>query len=215
MSAQRHYTLFDRLCLTLDNAVRALTNHPLTTGQSNPGGNMQDEPLTEEQRKHSAGLMRINHAGEICAQGLYHGQALVGRTPAIQAKMQTAAIEEGDHLNWCKERLDELNSHTSYLSPLWYVGSFVIGAGSGLMGDKWSLGFVVETERQVIDHLASHLKKLPTEDKRSHQILMKMQLDENKHREEAMQAGAIELPGAVKAVMQVTSKIMVKSAYWI
>lgn len=215
MSSQRHYTVFDKLCLTLDNAVRALTNHPVTTGQKNPAERVEEEQLSDSQRKHSAGLMRINHAGEICAQGLYHGQALVSRSQVMRAQMQNAAIEEGDHLTWCKERIDELHSHTSYLNPLWYVGSFIIGAGSGLMGDKWSLGFVVETERQVIEHLESHLDRLPSEDKRSFTILVKMQNDENKHREEAIKAGAMELPGVVKAVMKVTSKIMVKTAYWI
>ena len=215
MPLQRHYSLLYRLCLGLDNAVRALTNHPLTSGEPNPGASVADEPLDDAARKHAAGLMRVNHAGEICAQGLYHGQALVSKTKALQEKMHAAAIEEGDHLQWCKQRLDELQSHTSYLNPLWYAGSFIIGAGSGLMGDKWSLGFVVETERQVIEHLASHQQQLPAEDKRSQQILLKMQSDEDKHRQEAQDAGAMELPAPVKAVMRLTSKIMVKTAYWL
>lgn len=211
----RHYTFLDRLCLGVDNALRALSNTPHTTGIPNPAGQTEDTAMTEQERRHAAGLMRINHTGEICAQGLYHGQGLVSRCAETQQKMHNAAIEEGDHLSWCKERLDELHSHTSYLNPIWYAGSFVIGAAAGFMGDKWSLGFVAETEKQVINHLDSHLEKLPAGDRRSLKILEKMQVDEAKHRQEAIDAGAKELPGPVKLVMNWSSKIMVKTTYWI
>jgi ubiquinone biosynthesis monooxygenase Coq7 len=212
---KRQYSLFDHLCLGFDQAVRALANNSKTTGHPYPAKKIAEHKLTEEQSKHAAGLMRINHTGEICAQALYHGQGLVSRSPKIQAKMQQAAIEEGDHLAWCKSRLDELGSHTSYLNPLWYTGSFCIGMVAGVIGDDWSLGFVAETERQVIKHLQSHLHKLPEEDKRSASILEKMQHDEAKHRDEAIQSGARELPEAVKKIMSLTSKIMVKTTYWV
>lgn len=215
MQSQRHYTLLDRVCLGFDQAVRALTDNAKTSGQPYPANQVDEHPLTEEQRQHSAGLMRINHAGEICAQALYHGQAVVSRSSAVQDKMQQAAIEEGDHLVWCRARLDELGSHTSYLNPMWYAGSFCIGMAAGMIGDDWSLGFVAETERQVIKHLESHLHLLPTQDLRSYKILAKMEQDEAKHRDEAIQSGARELPGLIKKIMSVTSKVMVKTAYWL
>lgn len=211
---QRHYTVFDRLCLGIDQAVRALTDNAKTTGTVYPADGMHEPSLSEEQRKQSAALMRINHAGEICAQALYHGQAMVSKTEAVQQKMQQAAREEGDHLAWCKQRLDELGSHTSYLNPFWYAGSFCIGMAAGLIGDKWSLGFVVETERQVIKHLESHLHTLPADDVRSYHILSQMEKDEAKHRDEALAAGANELPAFIKQGMTLMSKIMVKTTYW-
>jgi len=215
MSKERQYSFLDRVCLQVDNAIRALTNHPHSHGQINPAAGTQEEALTDKERRYSASLMRINHAGEICAQGLYHGQALVSRQAEVQEKMQAAAIEEGDHLNWCKDRLDELNSHVSYLNPVWYAGSFLIGVGSGLLGDKWSLGFVAETEKQVVAHLDSHLEKLPVQDQRSLKIIERMKKDEDHHREEAIAAGAMQLPRVIQGIMQLTSKIMVKTAYWI
>jgi len=215
MNKTRDYTLFDRLCLGADQVVRALTNNAITTGQPYPAKSVEDHPMTTEQRKHAAALMRINHTGEICAQALYHGQGLVSRSPVIQEKMQQAAIEEGDHLAWCKQRLNELGSHTSYLNPLWYAGSFCIGMAAGMVGDKWSLGFVAETERQVINHLEKHLNLLPATDQRSYEILKKMENDEAKHRDEAIISGAKELPSPVKLAMNFMSKIMVKTVYWL
>lgn len=215
MDSKRHFSIFDRFCLGVDQALRALTHHPKTSGEAYPAENIEDKELSSEQRQHSAALMRINHAGEICAQALYHGQGMVSKSDAVQEKMQQAAIEEGDHLEWCKQRIDELESHTSYLNPFWYAGSFCIGLFAGLLGDKWSLGFVVETERQVIKHLEHHIKTLPAEDQRSFSILARMEEDEAKHRDEAIEAGAHELPIAVKKVMTLTSKIMVKTAYWV
>jgi ubiquinone biosynthesis monooxygenase Coq7 len=215
MNSTRQYSLLDKICIGVDQALRALTNQAHTSGEAYPAGATTDETMTDTQRKHSAGLMRINHAGEVCAQALYHGQALASRRNDVQEKMQQAALEEGDHLEWCKRRLDELDSHTSYLNPLWYAGSFCIGMAAGMIGDKWSLGFVVETERQVIKHLSSHLALLPTSDQRSYKILERMESDEAHHRDQAMHAGAQELPGYIKSVMALSSKVMVKTAYYL
>lgn len=215
MSAPRHYNFLDRICLGVDQVVRALSDTVKTTGAAYPGREAEESPMTEAQRKHSAALMRINHAGEICAQALYHGQGVVSRSAEVQAKMHVAAIEEGDHLAWCKQRLDELGSHPSYLNPVWYAGSFCIGMVAGMIGDKWSLGFVAETERQVINHLQSHLHSLPAEDQRSYRILERMEDDESKHRDDAVSLGARELPVLIQKAMTVTSKVMVKSAYYV
>lgn len=215
MESNRHYSFLDKLCLGIDQAIRTLTDNAKTTGEPYPANETQDEPLSHDERKHSAALMRINHAGEICAQALYQGQAIVSRSHEVQVKMQQAALEEGDHLTWCRKRLDELESHTSYLNPLWYAGSFCIGMVAGIIGDEWSLGFVVETERQVIRHLEGHITLLPLQDARSYKILEKMEIDETKHRDEAMEAGARELPTFIKKTMTLTSKIMVKAAYYV
>lgn len=211
----RHYTIWDKLCLSLDQTIRALTDNVQTTGKSYPAEGLTEAEMTDAERKHAASLMRINHAGEICAQALYHGQALVSRENEVQIKMQHAAIEEGDHLNWCKRRLTELNSHTSYLNPVWYAGSFCIGVMAGIIGDRWSLGFVAETERQVIRHLEGHLETLPNADMRSYKILVQMEEDEAKHRDEAIESGAKELPTPIKTGMAWVSKVMVKTAYYV
>jgi ubiquinone biosynthesis monooxygenase Coq7 len=215
MDSKRHYTLLDRLCLGLDQAVRALTDNVKTTGSAYPAQDIEENQLTDSQRKHSAGLMRINHAGEICAQALYHGQGMVSKSRKVQEKMELAAIEEGDHLAWTRRRLDELGSHVSYLNPFWYAGSFCIGMVAGMIGDKWSLGFVAETERQVIKHLEGHLQTLPAQDQRSYTILQRMESDEAKHRDEAVMLGAKDLPEVIRKGMALTSKLMVKSAYWV
>jgi len=215
MPAHRHYNFLDKLCLGFDQAVRALQHTAKTSGQAYPGRHIPEAELSADQRKHSAGLMRVNHAGEVCAQALYHGQGVVSRSPEVQAKMQLAAIEEGDHLAWCKQRLDELHSHTSYLNPLWYTGSFCIGMVAGMVGDTWSLGFVAETERQVIKHLSQHLETLPAQDGRSYEVLKRMQVDEAHHRDEAIALGARDLPSWIKMTMSVVSRVMVKTAYWV
>lgn len=215
MTILRAYTFFDHICIGIDQAVRALTDNVKTTGSAYPAQDIPENQLDDNQRKHSAALMRINHAGEICAQALYHGQGVVSRSREVQEKMELAAIEEGDHLAWCRRRLDELGSHASYLNPLWYAGSFCIGMAAGMVGDKWSLGFVAETERQVIRHLEGHLHTLPAQDQRSYKILQQMEQDEARHRDEAVNLGARELPWIIRKGMALTSKIMVKSAYWI
>lgn len=209
----RHYSLADKFCLGLDSALRALHGHAKTTQAPYPARDCEDNALTDQQRKHSAGLMRVNHTGEICAQALYLGQSVGSRSSHVQEKMQQAAIEEGDHLHWCQLRLDELGSHTSYLNPFWYAGSFAIGMTAGMIGDDWSLGFVAETEKQVIKHLESHMHLLPQQDARSYNILQAMERDEAKHRDDAIAAGARELPGIVKFIMGLMSKVMVKTAY--
>lgn len=210
-----HYTFWDKLILGLDQAIRALANQATTSGNPYPADTAPRDTLSDAEKKQAAALMRINHAGEICAQALYHGQGLVSRNETIQSKMREAAIEEGDHLAWCKQRLDELNSHTSYLNPLWYAGSFCIGMTAGIIGDKWSLGFVAETETQVSNHLQNHMDTLPAHDERSYRILYQMKMDEEKHRDEAIASGAHLLPDVIKKAMTITSKIMVKTAYYI
>lgn len=211
----RHYTLADRICLGLDQAVRALANTTKTTGKSNPAAHLDEPSLTTTERKQSAALMRVNHAGEVCAQALYHSQGLVSKSQAVQDKMQHAALEEGDHLAWCESRLLQLGSHTSYLNPLWYAGSFCIGLIAGMAGDRLSLGFLAETERQVIKHLDKHLALLPEHDEKSRLILRQMEQDEAKHRDDAISFGAKELPKPIQVAMTFTSKIMVTTAYYI
>lgn len=215
MKSERRYSFLDQICLGIDQTLRALTDNPKTTGRFNPGRHVEEQLLNEQERKQSASLMRVNHAGEICAQALYHGQSIVSRSYNVREGLQKAAIEEGDHLNWCKQRLTELNSHTSYLNPLWYVGSFGIGMMAGLVGDKWSLGFIAETEYQVIKHLEGHLHLLPAKDHRSFKILQQMEQDEAKHREEAIASGAQELPKVIRKGMSLVSKVMVTTAYYL
>ncbi len=215
MFQKRHYTLLDKICLGLDQAVRAVSANAKTSDRVYPGKSEREQDITPEERKEAAALMRINHAGEVCAQALYHGQGLVSRRQEVKQKMQQAAIEEGDHLAWCQRRLTELGSHVSYLNPLWYAGAFVIGLTAGLIGDQWSLGFVAETETQVVKHLDNHLQQLPEKDERSYKILSQMREDEAHHRDDAMHYGAATLPASVKKIMELASKIMVKTAYWI
>lgn len=211
----RHYTWLDKLCLELDYALRTLANNPKTTQRAYPAAKMDEPILTASEQRHAAGLMRINHAGEVSAQALYQGQRLSSHTPAIQDKMHQASLEEGDHLAWCQRRLNEFGSHTSYLNPLWYTGSLLIGLTAGMIGDQWNLGFLAETEQQVVQHLEEHLRKMPVNDQKSLVILRQMQIDEAKHRDDANAAGAAPLPGLIKTGMQWMSKIMVKTTYWI
>jgi ubiquinone biosynthesis monooxygenase Coq7 len=164
-------------------------------------------------RRHAAGLMRVNHAGEIAAQALYHGQALTARNPAVRRSLLEAARDETDHLAWCEQRVRELGDRTSLLAPVWYAGSFAIGALAGLAGDRTSLGFVAETERQVIEHLESHLHELPPDDERSRRIVEQMQADEDRHGSEARAAGGRELPRPVRELMRRTAKVMTGTAY--
>jgi ubiquinone biosynthesis monooxygenase Coq7 len=170
-------------------------------------------PLSEPARRESANLMRVNHAGEIAAQALYHAQGLFARDPDTRAFMQQAAREEADHLAWCEVRLKELGSQPSVLTPLWYAGSFALGALAGVLGDRASLGFVAETERQVEGHLRGHLDRLPPEDQRSRAILEQMRHDETEHGDQAKSAGAAELPTPVRELMRATAKVMTTTAY--
>ena len=174
-----------------------------------------DSPLDEADKRHVAGLMRINHAGEIAAQGLYRGQAALSRSETTRAFLQRAAGEEGDHLAWCEARLRELGSHPSRLNPIWYLGSFAIGAAAAALGDGVSLGFVTETERQVEGHLAGHLNRLPASDQRSRKILELMKADEAGHAQAAVSAGAVELPAPIPTLMRWVSRVMTGTSYWL
>jgi ubiquinone biosynthesis monooxygenase Coq7 len=213
--AMRHYTTLDLLLGHLDQAVRTVFGGPPTARRANPGAAHLEAALSAEQRTLAARLMRVNHAGEIAAQGLYQGQALTARLDAVRDSMEQAADEENDHLAWCAGRLHELDSHTSRLDPLWYLGAVSIGALAGIAGDKWSLGFVAETERQVVRHLDEHLQRLPAEDARSRAILDQMRRDEAGHATVAVEAGAAPLPEPIKRVMGLASKVMTETAYWI
>lgn len=215
MSFFHSLSFIDHICINIDQSLRTLSGNPAALGAPYPGANIEDSHLTAKERKTVAGLMRVNHAGEVCAQALYYGQAFVAKDESTNQHLLSAAKEEGDHLFWCQTRLDELNSHTSYLNPFWYAGSFLIGVMAGLAGNALSLGFVVETEKQVIHHLKSHLNALPTADKRTRAILKKMEEDEEKHKVSAEQAGASTLPAPVQFLMAATSKIMVKLAFWV
>ena len=213
--AARQYTFFDKLCLQFDQALKVLTGETQTATRENPAAAVAEPVLDAAQRQHAAALMRVNHVGEICAQALYQGQALTARHDKIKIEMQQAALEENDHLVWCAQRLMELNSRPSYLNPCWYTGAFMIGAIAGWLGDRWSLGFVVETEMQVEAHLAHHLEKLPLHDVKSRMIITQMKLDEAAHAAMARSAGAITLPSSIKRLMHVQAKIMTTLAYWI
>jgi len=206
-------TPIDRFIIEFDTALRSVVggaNARRPTPGSESGANTA---LDSEQRKHAAGLMRVNHVGEVCAQALYQSQKLVARNSEVQEMLDHSGQEEMDHLAWCETRLKELDSHTSYLNPIWYAGSFAIGLAAGLAGDKWSLGFVAETEKQVENHLASHLKNLPEEDHRSRAIVDQMRIDEIEHGLAAVHAGGVTLPETIQKMMQAISKVMTTTAY--
>lgn len=209
----RDYSPFDRLLMQFDTAVRTLAGKPVPTQRPYPAADIADHTLDDNTREHIAGLMRVNHAGEVSAQALYQGQSLTARNPELRSKLAEAAAEENDHLIWTENRIHELGSSTSRLNPIWYGGSFAIGALAGVLGDKWNLGFLAETEHQVVDHLQSHLQQLPEEDERSRAILQQMKTDEAKHATTAINHGASELPRPVKKLMQLMSKVMTRSAY--
>lgn len=216
----RNYSEIDRFLLFIDKGVSTVFGKPPVTERPNPATDTAerastDDQLTDEDKKLSGRLMRINHAGEVAAQGLYQGQALTAKLPEVREKMERAALEENDHLAWCKQRTNELDTHTSYLDPLWYAGSAAIGAIAGIIGDKWSLGFVAETEHQVVKHLDKHLAQLPKNDVQSKAILEQMKEDEGRHATVAIQAGGAVLPKPIKTLMKFTSKIMTRTAYWI
>lgn len=209
----RSYSRLDQIIIGIDNALRISTSETPSAKRTNPAESVPDVVMDEAHRRHAAGLMRINHAGEICAQALYAGQAATARNASVKAGMQQAADEEIDHLSWCKDRLDELESSPSLLAPLWYAGSFAIGAAAGLAGDGWSLGFLKETENQVEAHLEGHIAKLPAEDARSRAILDQMKIDEAKHARMAEDAGAFDLPRPVRKLMKLTAGAMKAIAY--
>ncbi len=209
----RNYNPFDRLIINFDQAVRTLAGKPLVTGRPNPADERQESTLSEAEKTESMRLMRVNHAGEVAAQALYQGQALTARLSTVRGRMQRAAAEENDHLDWCERRVTELGGHLSYFNPLWYFGSFALGAAAGALGDKWSLGFVAETEKQVIRHLDGHLTRIAADDQKSRAIIEQMKLDEARHGAEALRAGGVELPGPVRGLMKLASRVMTGTAF--
>lgn len=205
--------LFDGAARQLDQALRTVFAETKVSNRPYPATVEEGTALSGADRDHAAGLMRINHTGEVCAQALYFGQAAAARDPAIAEKMHQASDEETEHLYWCEKRLGELDARASVLNPLWYAGSFALGAIAGAMGDKWSLGFVVETERQVEAHLEEHMKTLPKDDQRSRQIVAQMKMDEAAHAQMAEAAGGAKLPAPVTRAMAMTADLMKALSY--
>ena len=212
MTTERRYSMLDRLLIEADRALITTLGRP-SASRPNPGRDQPEPILDDRQRREVAGLMRINHVGEVCAQGLYFGQAAVAREPATRAHLLEAAQEETDHLAWCADRLAELSSRPSVFNPVWYAGAYAIGLAAGLRGDGWNLGFVVETERQVEAHLEQHLQRLPPDDDRSRAILATMKADEARHADDAQAAGARALPQPIPAVMATAAALMKAIAY--
>lgn len=211
----REYTPVDHLLNNFDQALRTLFGQPQTTDRPNPGTFDPEAELDEKQRDHISRLMRINHTGEVCAQALYQGQALTARDDVTRESMHQSAIEENDHLQWCEQRVKELDGRLSMLNPIWYAASFTLGALAGAAGDKWSLGFVAETEKQVEGHLDKHLQQIPMQDSRTRHILRQMKEDEIAHGQKALAHGGVELPLPIKFAMRATSKLMTKSVYYL
>ena len=209
----RHYSLIDNCLMHLDRALKTIIGDPVPAQRAYPAQNIA-ETIEQQDHKQAGAIMRINHVGEVCAQALYQGQALTAQSSETRAYLAKAAQEEGDHLAWCHQRLQELHDHPSYLNPLWYTGAFMIGTATGCLGDQWSLGFVAETEKQVVQHLQKQSLRLPLQDKRSTVILAQMEQDEAKHQAEAWHLGARTLPHVIQSLMRIASNIMVKIAYY-
>src|SRR5512138_499063 len=197
----------DRLIAEFDRALRTVSN-VAEASRVSPAEALPEAELDEHDRRHAAALMRVNHVGEVCAQALYQGQALTARDPHARASLEQASREEQDHLAWSADRIRELGGRPSLLNPLWYAGSFAIGALAGALGDRWNLAFLAETERQVEEHLTGHLEALPAADERTRAVVTAMREDEAKHRATAMRLGAAELPALAKAAMRLASKVM-------
>ena len=212
---QRQLTLLDKLLGEADTVLRTLGARGNTAARPSPADGHSDTELPDTERRHVAGLMRVNHTGEVCAQALYQGQSLTARLPEVREEMEQAAAEEVDHLVWCEERLKELGSRPSALNPAWYGLSFALGAAAGAISDKVSLGFVAATEERVCKHLKDHLKQLPDDDRKSQLILQKMLEDEQRHGENALAAGGSDFPRPVKDAMSVVSQVMTRSSYWL
>jgi len=218
-ASRRTLSGIDRLLSTVDQRLRELTTRSTSSAQgpsrASPAAGHKEPPLSAQEREHAGGLMRVNHTGEVCAQALYQGQALVARSEATREKLISAAQEEADHLAWCEARLNELETAPSRLNPLFYAASFALGAATALAGDRVSLGFVHATEERVASHLRAHLKALPGEDRKSQLILQQMLTDEERHGEEALSHGGQEFPRPVKDVMSLASKLMTRTTYWV
>jgi len=210
----RNFTTTDVFFLLADDALTTLFGRPRTTGRENPSATVDEGQLSSFEKAQSARLMRVNHSGEVCAQALYRSQALTARSDALKKRMVQAAREENDHLRWCEDRIETLGGKKSLLNPIWYAGSFALGAVAGLIGDRWNLGFLAETERQVEKHLEGHLDRLPESDARSRAVVRQMKEDELSHATSALQAGAAELPDPIKNWMRLTSRVMTKTSHW-
>jgi len=204
--------MFDRAIVSFDRALRTLAGIAHTS-RPIPGSELPEPSLSDEERRRAGALMRVNHTGEVCAQALYSAQAMVARDPSVEARFATAAREEEEHLAWTQRRLVELNDRTSWLNPVWYAGSFAIGAAAGLVGDRVNLGFVVETERQVEEHLTTHLDRLPERDTRSRAIVDAMRGDEARHGAMAQEAGGVGLPPPIPTLMRAAANVMKAVAY--
>ncbi|TVP77615.1 2-polyprenyl-3-methyl-6-methoxy-1,4-benzoquinone monooxygenase [Thioalkalivibrio sp.] len=211
----RNLSLVDELLSQADAFVKVVSGHARATGRPSPGQGLPEPFLEADERRLVGRLMRVNHAGEIAAQGLYQGQMLTSRRPEVRARLDQSAREEGDHLHWCAERAQEMGTQTSLLNPLWYLGSLAMGAAAGLAGDRYSLGFVDETERQVEQHLDEHLQRLPPEDNVSAAILLQMKLEEVEHGAAAMELGGQPVPWPIRRLlMPVVAGVMTRTAYW-
>ncbi len=211
----RTYTTTDVFFLLADDALTTLFGRPPTTGRENPGAMVDEGQLSSFEKTQSARLMRVNHSGEVCAQALYRSQALTARSDDLKKRMVQAAREENDHLRWCEDRIETLGGKKSLLNPIWYAGSFALGAVAGLIGDRWNLGFLAETEHQVEKHLEGHLDRLPESDARSRAVVRQMKEDELSHATAALRAGAAELPDPIKNWMRLTSRVMTKTSHWL
>ena len=204
--------MLDQLIIGFDKALRTVFA-PARSVRPVPGDNLPEATLSDEERRHVAALMRINHCGEICAQALYQGQAVMSRDPVVRRELEQASNEETEHLAWTEQRIAELGGRKSLLNPLWYGGSFALGMLAGRLGDRWNLGFLAETERQVEDHLSGHLAQLPADDLRSREIVAQMKVDEARHAQTAVGLGAHELPAPAKQLMKLASRVMTVTAY--
>lgn len=204
----------DSLISEFDKALRTLFA-PAPTKRAMPGESLPEAEMSDEERKHAAALLRVDHCGEVCAQALYQGQALTSRDPGLKQRLKQAAWEETEHLNWTERRIRELGGSTSILNPLMYAGSLGIGVAAGILGDKWNLGFLAETERQVESHLADHQLRIPQQDKRSLEVLEQMRVDEAGHADMAVASGAAELPPPVKQAMKFSARVMTSTVYYL
>lgn len=207
-------TKLDDLIVQFDQGLRTLLA-PARTSRPLPGGNLAEAEMSAEEKRLAAALMRVNHSGEVCAQALYQGQALTARKTGIRQALREAAGEETEHLSWCESRIGELGGRKSLLNPAWYAGSLALGAFAGALGDKWNLGFLAETERQVVRHLEGHLQRLPAQDEKSRAIVGQMKEDEARHATTALEHGGAELPAPVRLAMKLSARVMTGTAYWL
>jgi len=204
----------DRIITAFDRALRTVVG-PMASARAIPGRELVETELDEHDRRHAAALMRVNHTGEVCAQALYQGQAMTARDSSARGTLERAAQEETEHVAWTERRIEELGGRKSVLNPFFYAGSLAIGAAAGLLGDRWNLGFLAETERQVVQHLEGHLASLPPDDCRSRAIVEAMRMDEARHATSALQHGAAPLPTPARGFMRFASAIMTRVSYWL